>query len=66
MDNSAKPETKVFDNQGQARICPFMSRPEGDRMCEGSRCMAWGKWEKNGAYRNEIKKVGCFLIKGEK
>ena len=63
MDNSAKPETKSFNNQGQAKLCPFMSRPEGDRLCEGSKCMAWGEWTRHGAYRDEIEITGCYLIK---
>ena len=56
----------ITPKKSDGRLCPFMSRPEGDRLCEGSKCMAWGKWEEHGAYRNEIKKVGCFLIRGGK
>lgn len=47
----------------QEIICPFMSRPEGDRLCEREKCSAWGKWEEDGAYKDEIKREGCLLIR---
>ena len=62
MNNTSTCETNVELNSNEpARLCPFQDRRKdgvNDVGCVDSRCMAWGKWEKNGIYS-----VGCLLIK---
>jgi len=58
------------------KICPFMSMRVGFGAneihnasfgemvnCQKEKCMAWGEWEVDGAYRKEYTKVGCTRLK---
>ena len=74
MDNSAKPETKVFDNTGKVRICPFITETkfsgnvpvQNPIRCIQYECMAWqclGDFKEHieGELRT-VRKWGCKLI----
>lgn len=74
-DDSAKPETKVYDNVGQDKICPFMSRAimSGHKdyvACGQHRCMAWGCLgdfiEQVEGQLTRVRKWGCLIIHKER
>jgi len=51
------------------KICPFMSKPvqlnniDFKVPCAKDKCMAWGKWRVDGAYKEEYEEEGCVLLR---